>query len=253
MRRPTKRTRRTYQRAPNLPLMRARTQGMQVVPRTMGPRAVTERKYFDTGVAAQVLAATAASWAGTEVDPAAGTLFSPTEGSDINNRIGRKVSVLKISMRGIIYRNGVAGGAAVIDPTTVRLILYMDKQTNAVQAQGEELMAGGTGAAARTTNQSFQSTANFGRFRVLKDISIPIAADTTGVYNGATRDISAASVPFKLKHRFRTPLQVRFNATNGGTIADIIDNSFHLLAHATDISPAAVSMDYNVRVVYVDV
>lgn len=223
---------------------------MQFVPRTRGALAVTESKYFDTTLASTAIAE-GVSWAGTELDPAANCLFYPSEGNDINNRVGRKVSVTKIHLRGTITMPVLQDQMDVVSSPFIRLILYMDQQTNAAQAQGEDVMATpGTGSAVNTV-ASFQNPANFGRFRVLRD-KIYHAKDLYTINDAAaTGSLGMAQIPVNLKYTFKRPLIVKFNATNGGTIADIVDNSFHLIGTKSG-SGGAHTLAYECRVYYKD-
>ena len=61
----------------------------------------------------------------------------------------------------------------------------------------------------------------------------------------------AQMVNFKYSIYFKKPISVRFNATNGGTVADIVDNSFHVLATCTSTA-LGPNLYYNCRVCYKD-
>lgn len=58
-------------------------------------------------------------------------------------------------------------------------------------------------------------------------------------------------VGFKFTVNFKKPVVVHFNATNGGTVADVVDNSFHIVA-AADVIAYAPSLIYYSRVCYKD-
>lgn len=212
--------------------------------------AVQEKKYFDATKASTALVATAASWASTEVDPTANSLFTPTSGSGISNRIGRKVAVHKIKVHGTISFGVKTAQTQVSNYPDVRLILYMDKQTNGAQAQGEDVMASSGTAAAVNNQLTFQSLANFGRFRVLKDKLLSIR-DGVATNNaaGTTISMECGTTPFKWNIVFKKPVVVHFNATDGGTIADIVDNSFHMIALS---SSTDAYIAYESRVVFTD-
>lgn len=209
----------------------------------------TERKYFDVEKNAAALVATAATWAGTEVDPAASCLFSPGQGDAINQRVGNKVLVHKIAIRGLITVPKIANQASGMNPFVVRYILYMDMQTNKAQSQGEDLMENGTAVA--DTILAYQNLNNFGRFRVLKDKMIAITR-FDGSYDGTANqiDYSGQIRPFKIYYKFRKPVPVRFGANNGN-VADIVDNSFHLIALSSDIGMNP-TIGYKARIVYSD-
>lgn len=223
------------------------TRAITVVPRVFGnARSMTERKYFDISGGGPVVSVNS-GWTGAELDPTGGTLFCPTEGNDIDERVGRKVTIVGLKIRAWMSVAPYQGDEFV--PITTRFVLYQDTQTNGVQSQAEELIA----SAGVGTNQ-FQSTANFGRFRVLKDKTIVLGSNTpitllsTGppVYFGTGQRRA-----FKVNVRFKRPVVVRFNATNGGSIADIVDNSFHVIA-GKSTSSRTVTLAYSSRIVYLD-
>lgn len=225
-------------------------QGYYAVPRTRGAIIETEWKYFDAGLEAKAIVA-GTTWTGTEVDPAIlNTLCVPQKGAGINERIGRRVSVKKIKLRG-----DVGFIPQTLQPDTdnaivIRIILFMDKQTNATQAKGEEVFANPTTGQATNAPYSWQSLKSFGRFRVLKDKMITFSnVNATGP--PATIVQAGMKRPFKFTHTFRDCQQIHFNDVNNGTVADIVDNSFHVLCIATN-TLFVPTIRYESRCVYMD-
>lgn len=225
---------------------------MRVQGRSAGALVATpENKYFDATLAVTALPATAVSWASTERDPTTlNTLFAPIQGTGINNRIGRKVSVHKLKVRGTLTFTQFTGGALTANYLGCRLVLVQDLQTNGAQLNGEDVMAASATASSENQMVSYQNLANFGRYRVLKDKSYQfrygIAANNA---SATTVSTDFPSIDFNFSIKFRKPVVVHFNATNGGTIADIVDNSFHILALANSTS---VNILYESRVVFQD-
>lgn len=234
--------------------------GFNAVSRTSGAAVIGEMKYFDTNLTNTNMTAVTGTWpAGTIVDPT-GTinlgsaavatplcLFAPTVGAALNQRIGRKVKVLKIKLMGTIQTPAQAAQAAADLATSIRLILVMDQQTNASQMTSAQLINDADSATANLS--AFQNPNNFGRFRVLKEKRLVLGnpsafndAATTGAQFGL-------KVNWKMSINFKTPVEVHFNATNGGTVADIVDNSFHVLCgcDSTALTPA---LNYYARVCY---
>ena len=140
-------------------------------------------------------------------------------------------------------RSRVADASSVI-----RLALVQDMQTNSAQAQGEKVFTPPATATASLAVESFQNIDNFGRFRVLKN-KFFVFQNPTLSWDGTNMEQSGLVKRFKWTIKFRRPVQVRFNATNGGTIADIVDNSWHIMANnnSTDLTPYLL---YNCRVCY---
>lgn len=213
---------------------------------------VTERKYFDSFLSAAAVAGST-DWTATELDPATlNTLCVPSEGSDIDNRVGRQITVHSIRIRGVLSVAALQDQADMVQVPAVRLVLFQDMQTNAAQAQGENLMAAPGAATAPLTMSTFQNLSNLGRFRVLKDKYIKLGMPYAGTDGASTNSLAPGqNVPFKLNFKFKRPVVIRFNATNGGSVADIIDNSFHLLGQKSATTWVA-SISYQCRTSYTD-
>jgi len=209
------------------------------VARTRGA-AVQEKKYFD---AAKALTAIPNGWISSEVDPAGDCLFYPTQGDGVANRNGRKATMLAMRIRGMIQAAPQSNQAATEQPTLIRIIVYQDMQSNGAQSQGEEVM----------TNTSsvfdFQNTANFGRFKVWKDKLLKID-ETELVWDGTNVEQCGAIRQFKMNIKFKKPIVVNFKS-NTGDVADIVDNSFHIIActYNTAFAPQII---YNCRTVFLE-
>lgn len=234
----------------------AASRSRMMAARRFAPEVVSvtpERKYFDTTLANTAIPASA-DWTATEFDPVlpANTfnLCSPGPGTAINQRVGRKILVHAVKIRGVLNFTILTAQTAVPASPTIRLVVFQDKQTNGVQAQGEQIMAAPGTAAAQNAISSYQNLANFGRFRVLVD-KVYQFKDGVSVNNASATTVSAdyGSIPFKFNVKFQKPVVVHFNATGTALVADIVDNSFHIIANA-DITGSAIS--YEARAVYTD-
>lgn len=243
--------RRIYREAWNPAMVAAVTSSRPMfVPRVLGnPRAVTERKYFDSENAGITIQTKDDDWTGTEVDPTANSLFTPVTGDDFNHRTGRKVQVLSLKIKGYLSILQNTNETQVYDVPAVRIVLYQDKQTNGAQAQGENVISSG---AADDAILMFQNPANFGRFRILKDKYFTMPQPMVS-WDGTNIEQGGLGKPFKWNINFKIPVFVHFNATNGGTIADIIDNSFHIIAAKFDQgTPVDIFLQYKCRTTFLD-
>jgi len=220
--------------------------GYSSVARTRGGAVTGEMKYFDTVKAATNLAASN-DWTGTEYDPTTyNTLCCPIVGAGVDQRIGKMIKIMKIKVRGFFIASGQANVTTADNATQIRLLLVQDKQTNSTQAQGEDVMTSG-GSASLNVN-TFQNINNFGRFRVLKDKTYTLQNPNMS-YDGTNLEQAGLMKTWKFTINFKNPPVVRFNATNGGTVADIVDNSFHIMANISnaDLVP---QISYVCRVCY---
>lgn len=237
--------------------------GFASVARSRGAAVTGEMKYMDSELQAGIIPAVTTTWvAGTSLDPSSTLnlgsaavanplcLCAPTVGSGLNQRVGRSILVRKIKVSGQVSIANQATQVAADAGTKVRILLVQDMQTNASQMTGAQLMRD-AGAAASTIN-SYQNPDNFGRFRVLKDKVVNIG-DLNMAQIGT--DVAPNLVQsglvrhFKMAINFRIPVKVQFNATNGGTVADIVDNSFHIVCGCNNTALNPV-LSYYCRVGY---
>jgi len=231
---PTKKRRRSYK---------------SYVPRTFGnPQARTERKYYDVEFSGAVPAITT-TWQFTNADPGTvQTLFAPIQGNDYFNRIGRKVQLIALKIRGHISCAAQANQTAGDDVGGCRVLLVQDKQTNATLATGDLIIASGAGSQAINM---FQNPANFGRFKMWKDKRW-ILESPSMTYDGTNIEQAGLQKNFEWIIKFRKPITIHFNSTNGGTYADIIDNSFHIFA-GTNSAALVPTLSYKCRATFLDV
>lgn len=220
----------------------------RTVPRTRGAYATGEMKYLDQFKAETSIALVTTTWvAGTIFDPATtNCLFAPTVGASISQRIGREVKVHKIKVRGTFVAATQAAVTGGDNGSLVRFIVVMDKQTNATQMTGAQLLA--DNSAAITTIHAFQNLDNLGRFRVLKDKMYKFDNPNLA-FNGTNMTQEGLYRHFKFTIKFKKPISVHFNATGGGTVADIVDNSFHVVC-GTDNNALNMTCAYTARVSY---
>lgn len=234
----------TYQKTPRSTKRRktAHTRsGYTTVARTRGVYSKGEMKYFDSELTTTALPAST-DWTGTEFDPNQvpvvnmNTLFAPTVGAGINQRIGKACKVLKIKINGFLIVPAQTAQGGGDSSAVIRVALVQDMQTNSTQAQGEQIFTPPVTANASLAVNAYQNINNFGRFKVIKDKMFPFQNPNMVGDPAVPNVIQAAMVKrFKWTIKFRKPVQVRFNATNGGTVADIVDNSWHIIANCSSI------------------
>jgi len=235
----------------NLPRPRQFSQAQRIgygsTARTRGAAVQGETKYFDCSLTGQGISAVTGSWvAGTLLDPtttvnlgsaAVATplcLFAPTVGAGLNQRIGRMVKMMKVRVSGTITVQAQTAQAAPPPASKVRLLLVLDKQTNAAPMTSAQLL--NDSADASSTISSYQNPNNFGRFQVLKEKYFNVLTPSVAGTVAGNLIISAGNTfHWKMSYTFNG-LNVHFNATNGGTVADIIDNSLHIIVGASNIT-----------------
>lgn len=213
--------------------------GYGSVARSRGATVTGEMKYYDSNRTAVDITAVSSDWTGTVQDPSfmivpgggAGTanpntMFAPIVGSAINQRVGRSVKVLKWKIRGRIQWQTQTTQTILDNVGITRLVFGVDTQTNGVQADGTAVFNASSGG--NTTVHSMQTPNNFGRFKIYHDKTYKLE-NGTAVNNASASTISNGGgvVPFKFTKKWSKPLIVHFNEVNGGTVADVINYSFH--------------------------
>jgi len=163
----------------------------------------------------------------------------------VNNRLGRKVYVHRIRIKGVLFQEGKALGigntVGQAPQQLVRLIFFMDKQSNATQVGAATLMTV-QNASTSAMMCSFQNRDQVGRFQVFKDKTF-VMPEPFAVYDNTGAAFQQAVIkPFKFNYYFKEPLVVNFNALSAGTIGDIVDNSFHLYGSCTSNGIGANSL-----------
>lgn len=212
---------------------------------------VAERKYFDAIRAGIGIVASTTDWTGTEYDPGAlGSIFAPVLGDDIFNRQSRKVQVLAIKISGQVgvppqHAESTGSDIACI----IRIHLVQDCQTNGAQLLGQNVFGANVNG---EPIDMFQNPGFFGRFKVLKSKKFVMQNPAIASQTADRLEQNGLVHIWKMNVKFINPVIVHYNTTNGGTVADIVDNSWHVLALCSnaDLNPAIA---YRVRTTYVDV
>lgn len=200
-----------------------------------------EIKFLDSAYSGTIPAPTDGS--GGEADPATLlSLSSIAQGDGESTRDGKKCVVSSAFVSGTIYCPPQINQTAVDTSATVYIALVMDTQTNEAQLASEDVYVnpGGIAATAATPLRNLKYTS---RFRVLDrfEVATPQAVIA---YDGTNMETGGFQVPFKLSWKGQMP--VTFSDT-GGIIADVVDNSLHVIAYCSNVTQA-LSLNYNARV-----
>ena len=195
-----------------------------------------EIKIFDTQLYGTTIPSST-DWTGTELDPSTGginCLFAPTQGAAINQRVGRQIWIKKLCINAIFITPIIENAAGIDNPNIIRFIIVLDKQTNGTQCQGEQIMTPPPTPNTYVATCSFKNVNFFHRFDILYEKMIVLDPNDF-IYNptAGNYDIGGYAKTISFEIPFENELSVRFNATNGGTIADIIDNSLHCICNST--------------------
>lgn len=160
------------------------------------------------------------------------SLHHVAAGTGESNRVGRKITITSLHMRGNVYLPTTSNSGETSD--VFRLVIYLDRHANGATAAVTDIL--------ETADVfSFRNLVNSDRFKILHDKTITIDQNA-GAGNGTTNTFGPARKVFKVNKRLNIPVQ--FNSTTGA-MAEIQANNIGFMA----ISEAGyVNMNYYWRI-----
>jgi len=139
----------------------------------------------------------------------------PILGTDMTNRIGRKVVIKSVQARGIVrVRRAEANINGDSPPQIVRIMYLVDLQPNGAVPAVLDILT-------EALAQSPMNLNNRDRFKILFDKVITLDAYTRDTASAGEEYVSFNRTCQNFKMYKKCNQEVIFNATNGGTVADI--------------------------------
>lgn len=204
-----------------------------------------ENKFLDTSLTSKTLVA-ATDATGLLADPTTlNCLNVMAQGDTPSGRDGKKVNMKRIDIRGIIQVGNQANQTVTDIAGAVTLALVLDTQTNGAQF-ASNLVFTNPSASVTTNVNLFRNLEYVDRFKVLKTKTIRLPQPTI-VYDGTNIEQGGYHLPFKMGCNLNN-LQVLYKDT-AGTVADIVDNSLHLVAYCTNGTLPV--LNYNARLRFI--
>lgn len=183
-----------------------------------------EKKYFDTATAS------ASDNSGGTIVPSLNLI--PQGTTDVT-RIANKITIRNINLRCVGTQDDLA--AALFDNGILRVIVYVDKQTNGAAAAVTDILKS-------ATLLSFRNLDQVDRFQILKDkfIHVPVLAA-----NALHTSSSSTQVR---KFNIKCDMPVHFSSTTGA-ITEIRSNNIGYLVIANNTT---TNLQVNARVKFTD-
>lgn len=200
-----------------------------------------EKKFYDTSFTEAALSVATDSTGG-EYDPSATSMIStPAQGDGATNRDGKQIVAKYVEIKGFVRVPRLINQTAAATPYTAMLALVLDTQTNAAQAQSEQVFTN-PAAAAGTAPDCLRNLEYGARFRILKQQHftfppLPSTYDGTNVEQAGYQKDFTWYVPLG-------DLKINFNSGTTASIANVIDNSLHMMGFGNS---ADISLSYNAR------
>lgn len=186
-----------------------------------------EDKFFDTALSFNIDA--------TGEVPATGQLCLVQNGTSDSSRIGNKIVVKSIQIRGVQI---LVPGASTTGACTTYVYVVLDKQCNGAAAAVTDVLTGTSLASA------FINLANSERFVILKRFVTKHACSA-----GVQTAFSQTSEPMEWFHKCNIP--ILFDAS-AGAITDLTSNNIFLIAGTDGQGDDLVAVDGRVRLRFSD-
>lgn len=209
------------------------------------PSIKQEPKYYDTSKAETALVA-AGNCAGLEMNPTNGSvcLTVPSVGDGPQNRDGKKIIVTQIEVKGLLRKKQETVDTAPDTGNFCWVAMILDTQTNGLELNSEDVFTNTNGQA--VYNYPMRNL-NFGtRFRILKFKKFVMHSPSQYGASGSSWQ-GGMFRHFKMFKKLKLP--VNFNGGTTSDVANVMDNSIHLVAansYGTD-----VYISYNARIRFI--
>lgn len=188
-----------------------------------------ELKFKDTTKAQTALAS-----AGTIFND---TLIGLTEGNTDSTRIGNRITVKSVMLRGNVQ---LPVATDVLNTSQIaRIIVYLDRQANGATAAVGDILAS-------ADFRSFNNLDNSDRFRILAETTVDFEL-TGAVPTGAAYSYGEVKRSFFLKAKLNLDFKYKGNA---GSVADLSGNNIGVLVICSDDNIGTCG--YIARVRYTD-
>jgi len=167
------------------------------------------------------------------------TLNDPIQGTAVTQRIGQKITVKRVAVRGYVY-NTVAqlntanflGGSDV-----VRVAIVYDKQSNGTSASYNDVYNIGAGSSQTPISERSRDTLD--RYVILAERTLVLCA--------------TANTMVTFDFEIPVDLETRYNSGNSGTVTDINMGAISLLlADFNGVASNFTTMVYQSRIAFTD-
>lgn len=182
------------------------------------------------------------------------TLNALSTGANSYNRIGRKINLRSLQIRGYIYQNQAGAAPA---PDVLRWALVYDKQTDGTAPTWAQVFTSiDKGAATDTSTMAFRNLDNADRFIVLAEEFYKVDCPAGAIANNQPAHVASEANAKWFYSRFikLKNIPTQFTAASTGTVSDIQTGGLFFMT-ASDLSAANAqyATKFTTRIRYCDV
>ncbi len=208
-----------------------------------------EVKFYDQKLVNGALVAPTDA-AGGEVDPSATVLMNTVvQGDGESQRDGRKITMKSIYVEGVVSIATQTGQSGADSAVTIFIALVMDQQTNGATITSENVYTN-PGANAKLAAGPFRNLQFTKRFKVLGTRKFTMQQVSMTNDTGSTGGVIVSGITKRFKFFKHLGNSTVTYTASTETVANIVDNSLHLIAYCSSTSMAPL-ISYSSRLRFV--
>lgn len=207
-----------------------------------------ERKFYDTALVGGLIKAPADCTNGMQ-DPSATSMIStPAQGDGEQNRDGKQICMQYVEISFAVSFAGRETAADVPTIPSIYVAVVLDRQSNAAQMTSQDCFKN-LGAAAGTAANPLRNLLSSRRYKILRKkmftfSALPISHFVADSFAHANeRRTWTWFIPLNM-------LKVNFNAGITASIANVVDNSIHVVAYCSS-EDCVPTISYNARLRFI--
>ena len=167
-----------------------------------------------------------------------GSLSVPAQGDSASQRDGRKYKIHQLKLRGEVFKNSVESQMAPIQTEYIRIICYLDKQTNAAAATATDLMQ-------TATIFSEKNIENDSRFTFLMDKIITVNPQAMSEGSANAFAGTGQALHWEFTKNFKTPILVNCGVGTTANVSAVVDKNIGVIAISSN---GSVYLSYESRI-----
>lgn len=209
-----------------------------------------EHKFYDVTFSGAITA-TSTACAGAEFNPSVTSLIStPPTGDGPSARDGFKMVIESVYIKGIVRRGAIEDAASVAGLEQLYLCLVLDTQTNGANMNSEDCFVNPSGNL-NTVVMPLKNLLMHNRFKIIDSQYFDmtpmelVSITSTDVERYHANPILKTFAFYK---KWKKGLHVRFNAGTTADVANVIDNSLHIIALSNSATGSVLTLTYHSRI-----
>jgi len=203
-----------------------------------------EKKFYDTGLILSTLSAPTGATSSVYNPSATSLISTPAQGDGELDRDGKRIVIKSVHINGVVLSANQKTQSVPPPGTTVYVALVLDTQTNGAALTSELVFKNTIGQSGLAT-VPMRNLLYANRFKILK--SEQFNMDSESLSHFAVDSYSNNGQVLTFSWYLPMELPINFNAGTTASVANVVDNSLHIIAFANNVI-WQTQLAYNARI-----